>query len=182
LEKGGLSDYPIDETEGELMDEYIVEIDALHDDTVVVVAPALCFLVFGRTVDEALHQARASIGYRLRETAPVSRHHIGPRVSAYLSVRPDRGLNVVPSRSLLLRCAETPTILPPKQASPYRRDQVGQNHAAALMTLELALEDPHRPIVYDQRLEALGSVAILSGLAGPPAGVWPWRQARCQLN
>ena len=53
------------------MDEYIVEIDALDDDTVVVVAPALCLLVFGRTLDEALNQARASIGYRLRETAPV---------------------------------------------------------------------------------------------------------------
>jgi len=53
------------------MDEYIVEIDELHDDTVVVVAPALCLLVFGRTLDEALNQARASIGYRLRETALV---------------------------------------------------------------------------------------------------------------
>lgn len=49
----------------------IREIDELHDDTVVVVAPALCLLVFGRTLDEALNQARASIGYRLRETAPV---------------------------------------------------------------------------------------------------------------
>ena len=53
------------------MDEYIVEIDELDDDIVVVVAPALCLLVFGRTLDEALYQARASIGYRLRETAPV---------------------------------------------------------------------------------------------------------------
>jgi hypothetical protein len=52
------------------MDEYIVEIDELDDDIVVVVAPALCLLVFGRTLDEALYQARASIGYRLRETAP----------------------------------------------------------------------------------------------------------------
>ena len=30
------------------MDEYIVEIDELHDDAVVLVAPALCLLVFGR--------------------------------------------------------------------------------------------------------------------------------------
>ena len=44
------------------MDEYIVEIEEPHDDTVVVVAPALCLLVFGRTLDEALYQARASIG------------------------------------------------------------------------------------------------------------------------
>ncbi|MBV9329130.1 MAG: hypothetical protein JO352_35955 [Chloroflexi bacterium] len=50
------------------MDEYIVEIDALHDDGVVLVAPALCLLVFGRTLDEALNQARDSIRFRLRET------------------------------------------------------------------------------------------------------------------
>jgi hypothetical protein len=40
-------------------------------DDMAVVAPALCVLVFLRTLDEALNQARASIGYRLRETAPV---------------------------------------------------------------------------------------------------------------
>jgi hypothetical protein len=50
------------------MDEYTVEIDELHDDAVVLVVPALCLLVFGRTLDEALKQARASIGFRLRET------------------------------------------------------------------------------------------------------------------
>jgi hypothetical protein len=49
------------------MDEYIVEIDELHDDAVILVVPALCLLVFGRTPDEALNQARASIGFRLRE-------------------------------------------------------------------------------------------------------------------
>ena len=49
------------------MDEYIVEIDELYNDAVVLVAPALCLLVFGRTLDEALNQASASIGYRLRE-------------------------------------------------------------------------------------------------------------------
>ena len=40
------------------MDEYIVEIDELDDDIVVVVAPALSLPVFGRTLDEALYQAR----------------------------------------------------------------------------------------------------------------------------
>ena len=49
------------------MDEYIVEIDALHDDDVLLVAPALCLLVFGRTLDEALNQARDSIRFRVRE-------------------------------------------------------------------------------------------------------------------
>jgi hypothetical protein len=51
------------------MDEYTIEIDELHDDAVVLVVPALCLLVFGRTLDEALRQARASIRFRLRETA-----------------------------------------------------------------------------------------------------------------
>jgi hypothetical protein len=52
------------------MDEYIVEIDEMHDDAVVLVAPALCLLVFGRTLDEAVNQVRASIRFRLRETGP----------------------------------------------------------------------------------------------------------------
>lgn len=52
------------------MGEYIVEIEELHDDAVVLVAPALCLLVFGRTLDEALNQARDSIRFRLRETGP----------------------------------------------------------------------------------------------------------------
>ena len=77
------------------MDEYIVEIEEPHDDTVVVVAPALCLLVFGRTLDEALYQARASIGYRLRETAMVpdpSSHwtaSLGVLIS-HVSPRPER--------------------------------------------------------------------------------------------
>ena len=63
------------------MDEYIVEIDELHDDAVVLVAPALCLLVFGRTLDEALNRARDSIGFRLRET--------GPRRDPVITVAPD---------------------------------------------------------------------------------------------
>jgi hypothetical protein len=67
--KGEPSEQELDEKEAsELMDEYTVEIDELHDDKVVLVVPALCLLVFGRTLDEALRQARVSIGYRLRET------------------------------------------------------------------------------------------------------------------
>jgi hypothetical protein len=63
------SEQELDEKEASgLMDEYAVEIDELHDDAVVLVVPALCLLVFGRTLDEALKQARASIGFRLRET------------------------------------------------------------------------------------------------------------------
>ena len=53
------------------MDEYIVEIDELDDDIVVIVAPALCLPGLRAQLYEALSQARASIGYRLRETAPV---------------------------------------------------------------------------------------------------------------
>ena len=34
------------------------------------VAPALCLLVFGRTLDEAMNQARDSLRFRLRETGP----------------------------------------------------------------------------------------------------------------
>ena len=52
------------------MHEYILEIDELHDDAVVLILPALCLLVYGRTLDEALNQMRASIGYRLRDTGP----------------------------------------------------------------------------------------------------------------
>jgi hypothetical protein len=66
---GGPSEQQLDEKEAsELMDEYTVEIDELHDNAVVLVVPALCLLVFGRTLDEALRQAKASIGFRLRET------------------------------------------------------------------------------------------------------------------
>ena len=50
------------------MDEYTVEIEELHGDAVVLVVPALCLLVFGRTLDDALKQARASISFRLRGT------------------------------------------------------------------------------------------------------------------
>jgi hypothetical protein len=63
------SEQELDEKEaGELMDEYTVEIDELHDDAVVLVVPTLCLLVFGRTLDEAMSQVKASIGFRLRET------------------------------------------------------------------------------------------------------------------
>ena len=49
------------------MDEYMVEIEELHQNHVVLVVPTLCLLVFGRTMDEALIQARTSIAFRLRE-------------------------------------------------------------------------------------------------------------------
>jgi hypothetical protein len=49
------------------MDGYTVEIDELHHNAVVLVVPALSPLVFGRTLDEALRRARASICFRLRE-------------------------------------------------------------------------------------------------------------------
>jgi hypothetical protein len=64
-----LNEHELDEKEvSGLMDEYTVEIDELRDDAVVLVVPALCLLVFGRTLDEALRLARCSIGFRLRET------------------------------------------------------------------------------------------------------------------
>jgi len=47
------------------MDEYTVEIDELHDDTVVLTVPALHLLVFGRSLEDALSRARASIGFSL---------------------------------------------------------------------------------------------------------------------
>ena len=53
---------------------------------------------------------------------------------AYLSVRPQGGLNVPSQVSFFAGLTQ-----PLKPASPYRRDQVRQNHAAALMTLELVL-------------------------------------------
>ena len=37
------------------MDEYILEIDEMHDHAVLLVALALYLLVFGRTLDEALN-------------------------------------------------------------------------------------------------------------------------------
>ena len=110
------------------MDEYIVEIDELDDDIVVVVAPALCLLVFGRTLDEALNQARDSIGYRLRETAMVpdpSSHwtaSLGVLIS-HVSPRPER--STVPS--LLLRSAERPITQPLsrlRRASATRSDRI----------------------------------------------------------
>jgi hypothetical protein len=54
------------------MDEYTVVVDELHvvvgelhDDAVVLAVPALRLLVFGRTVDQAASQVRASIASRL---------------------------------------------------------------------------------------------------------------------
>ena len=47
------------------MDEYAIEIDELHDDAVVLAAPVLRLLVFGRSLEDALSRAKASIGYRL---------------------------------------------------------------------------------------------------------------------
>ena len=46
------------------MDGYTIEIDQLHNDVVVLVVPALRLVVFGRTMDEALSHARASIAFR----------------------------------------------------------------------------------------------------------------------
>jgi hypothetical protein len=51
------------------MDEYTVEIEELHGAAVVLVVPALRLLVFGRTLDEALKQASASICFRVRDTS-----------------------------------------------------------------------------------------------------------------
>ncbi len=52
------------------MNGYIVEIDELQDDLVVLVVAPLRLLVFGRTMDEALTRARASVSFRLLETRP----------------------------------------------------------------------------------------------------------------
>ena len=45
------------------MDEYTVEIDELHDDVVILAVPALRLLVFGRSIEEAMARARASIEF-----------------------------------------------------------------------------------------------------------------------
>jgi hypothetical protein len=50
------------------MDEYIVEIDELDDNYVVLAVPALRLLVFGRTIDEAMSRARASVDFRVLES------------------------------------------------------------------------------------------------------------------
>jgi hypothetical protein len=54
------------------MDEYRVEVDELREHAVVLAVPALRLLVFGRTLDEATSQARASIAFR-QETAQADR-------------------------------------------------------------------------------------------------------------
>ena len=46
------------------MDDYTIAIDQLHNDLVVLVLPTLRLVVFGRTLDEALSRARASIASR----------------------------------------------------------------------------------------------------------------------
>ena len=51
------------------MDGYTVEIDELHDDSVVLIVRALRLLVFGRTLDEAMARAEASIGFGLLQPA-----------------------------------------------------------------------------------------------------------------
>jgi hypothetical protein len=47
------------------MDEYIVEIDELQDNAVVLAVPAMHLFVFGRSLEDALSRARTSIGFRL---------------------------------------------------------------------------------------------------------------------
>jgi hypothetical protein len=49
------------------MDEYTVEIDELRDDVVILAVPALRLLVFGRSIEEAMTRARASIDFRCLE-------------------------------------------------------------------------------------------------------------------
>ena len=60
------------------MDEYTVEIDEQRNDLVVLAVLALCVLVFGRTLDDAMTRARASIDYRLLEGG----HRLAPKVTS----------------------------------------------------------------------------------------------------
>jgi hypothetical protein len=87
---GEPSEQELDEKEAsELMDEYTVEIDELRGDAVVLVVPALCLLAFGRTLDEAMRQVRASIGFRLRESLERPEAAITPnRPGRYLEAHP----------------------------------------------------------------------------------------------
>ena len=62
-----LSQRELDGKQAALMGDYTVEIDQIHDDSVVLVVPALRLLVFGRTLDEAMSRAEASVGFRLLE-------------------------------------------------------------------------------------------------------------------
>ena len=52
------------------MDDYVVEIDELREDLVVLAVPVLRLLVFGRTIDEAMTRAKSSIAFRLLENGP----------------------------------------------------------------------------------------------------------------
>jgi hypothetical protein len=52
------------------MDGYTIEIEELQDDLVVLVVPALRLLVFGRTIDEAMRRAGASIDSRVLDSGP----------------------------------------------------------------------------------------------------------------
>ena len=51
---------------------YTIEIDELRDNLVVLVVPMLRLLVFGRTLDEAMRRAKASIDFRVVDTGPRS--------------------------------------------------------------------------------------------------------------
>src|SRR5919201_1550028 len=52
------------------MDGYTIEIDELRDNLVVLIVPTLRLLVFGRTLDEAMRRAKASIDFRVVDTGP----------------------------------------------------------------------------------------------------------------
>ena len=49
------------------MDDYVVEIEELREDLVILAVPVLRLLVFGCSVDEAMTRARSSIAFRLLE-------------------------------------------------------------------------------------------------------------------
>jgi hypothetical protein len=67
-----------------VIEKYTVEIDELHDDVVILTVRALRLLVFGRSIEEAMGRARASIDFGRLETDRT------PNPSLVLSSQPTR--------------------------------------------------------------------------------------------
>ena len=71
-----------------MLDEYDVEVDQRDRERVVLAAPALRLIVFGRTLVEAEAWARAAITFREHTLATLHLGHQGPRpMSPRMSTR-----------------------------------------------------------------------------------------------
>jgi hypothetical protein len=76
------------------MDDYVVEIEVLREDLVVLAVPVLRLLVYGRSLDEAVTRARSSIAFRLLENGPREE----PALAIAFKVTEGVGRRVTPRR------------------------------------------------------------------------------------